>query len=277
MTKSNQIVRHNLDLSKHDIDKLPDDLTILGSACITGNKINRLPDGLVVHRELSIIGTNITQLPDTLVVGNGICLTDTKIINIPEKVVLRDDGHEKIFDFVVVDSNKVPFTLPDNLSTMTLKILNTKMDKLPSNLSTYQVDISLGETDIIFAPDMVSSELIVSADLKYQAIPVGVVGNKINRLIFVKHYIPDDAIFHHSNDVINYLFVFESNTHIRIKETQVSYDKLKNMRAKKVAKIIVGQLGNYCSTERKKEYLADAKQFWKKWRNEIIRHGEEIR
>ena len=66
----NLTVMGSLDLSKSDIESLPDNLWVSKNLCLKGaQKVRTLPKGLIVEADLNICQTNIKDIPDDLLVG----------------------------------------------------------------------------------------------------------------------------------------------------------------------------------------------------------------
>ena len=69
----------NLDLRRSPVEKLPDNLQVVGDLILSGTSIEKLPDNLKVGGSLDLRNTPIKELPDNLKVAAGLDLRNTPL------------------------------------------------------------------------------------------------------------------------------------------------------------------------------------------------------
>ena len=140
---------HNgdLDLSKTNIERLPNNLTVKGSLDISDTPIKELPKNLTVENGLWLENTKIERLPEDLTVESTLSLYNTPVKELPENLTVKgnlwldDSDIQRLPDNFKVNgfldlSNTSIKELPQNLTVEgSLVIYNTAIKELPDNLS----------------------------------------------------------------------------------------------------------------------------------------------
>jgi len=267
MYSDHLVVNHDLNIMVgSEIYRLPDNLQVNGQLHINSDNISYLPENLVVNGSLMIVATNITRFPETMVVSGIISLCKTKIDYIPA---------QKDRVYIMCLENTVPVKLADNMTCGIVIFINTKVEELPSGLSALSLTLEAANgypfTDMLCLPnDLSVNRLSVCSSLEAQPIP-----RKIKKIEFTDIHYRDD-LYHDPFVKINYTFGFESSDTLVINGTPVSYDNLKKMTMDDVITLLLGETGKNHMLNWQKKYKYQTETFWKKWRDEIIRHGETI-
>ena len=116
-----------LGLRGHQIQFLPDNLTVGGFLDLRCSQIQSLPDNLTVGGGLYLNGTPIQSLPDNLTVGGGLDLEGTQIQSLPDNLTVGD--------YLGLGGTQIQF-LPDNLTVGgSLDLEGTQIQSLPDNLT----------------------------------------------------------------------------------------------------------------------------------------------
>ena len=194
--QGNKLVHNgDLDLSKTNIERLPDNLTVKGtlnisntpikelpknltvddSLLLENSNVERLPEDLTVESTLSLYNTPVKELPDNLTVGGSLDLDRTAIKELPEKLSvngslwLANSNIEKLPDNLTVNgdldlSNTPIKEMPKNLTVDdSLLLENSNVEKLPDNL-TVNGALNLANAPIKELPDNIK----VNGDLWLQ-------------------------------------------------------------------------------------------------------------
>lgn len=86
----NLIVRGDLDLRDIDIERLPNNLIVIGNL-IAGESLVALPTRLKVGGDLQLTASLLERLPDCLQVGGDLDVSFSKVLDIPSSVRVNGD------------------------------------------------------------------------------------------------------------------------------------------------------------------------------------------
>jgi len=265
MNSDHLVVNHNLEIDeKYEIYQLPTNLQVNGLLEINTNHINYLPENLVVDGSLAIIGTNITRLPETMAIAKHLMLARTKINYIPA---------QKSRVGITCMENTVPVKLADNMMCDSVYLVDTKVNELPLGLFASRLSIiptgsighALVNNTLCLPNDLNVLCLHICSSLEAQPIP-----RNVKTIKFVDYH--NDGLV----VIITYDLVFKSSDTLVINGTSVSYDDLKEMTSDDAGALLLGETGRHDPLDWLNNYKYNAKTFWEKWRDEIIRHGETI-
>ena len=124
---NNLTVKGSLDISDTPIKELPKNLTVENGLWLENTKIERLPEDLTVESTLSLYNTPVKELPENLTVKGNLWLDDSDIQRLPENF--------KVNGFLDLSNTPIK-ELPQNLTVEgSLVIYNTAIKELPDNLS----------------------------------------------------------------------------------------------------------------------------------------------
>lgn len=181
---------------KHDLNNLPDNLTIYCDVNLSGSKLKKLPKNLTIIGDLILAGSEITIIPEGLTVENLTLwakgLGSSQVTKIMDNVTIKDKGYMEIPDYLLfIGKNfktgcnismydrdtpvklsenmtiggyfhleEVTTTLPKNMTIGEDMILtNMKIKKLPANLKVGKI-LSLFKTNITVIPKDLQAEEI---------------------------------------------------------------------------------------------------------------------
>ncbi|AHF78697.1 hypothetical protein Sant_3717 [Sodalis praecaptivus] len=120
------LVGETLDLSASRIDRLPNDMVIIGSLILRGCNITALPSGLRVLDYLDLNYTAIRRLPADLHVGGSLYIERSQLRQLPDNFSLDDH--------LVLENTPIT-SLPRNMCVGgCLNILGTGITYLPEDL-----------------------------------------------------------------------------------------------------------------------------------------------
>lgn len=133
----------------HELNNLPEGLTVFGNLDLESSEIKSLPRNMKVGKSLSISDTPIEMLPEGLEVGGDLFVDGTRIKGIPSDLNVAGD-----MDF----SGTYICNLPDDFNAKgDLKIAYTNIKKLPKNLWV-QGDLDISSTKITSFPECIKVE-----------------------------------------------------------------------------------------------------------------------
>lgn len=136
------LVGETLDLSSSRLEKLPNDMVIIGSLVLRGSNITALPSGLRVLDYLDLNSTAIRQLPADLHVGGSLYIERSQLRQLPDNFSLDDH--------LVLENTPIT-ALPRNMCVGgCLNILGTGITHLPE-------DLYVGERLLLDAEKMTSN------------------------------------------------------------------------------------------------------------------------
>ena len=145
--KFNYVV--DLDGMVHELDNLPEGLTVFGNLDLESSEIKSLPKNMKVSKSLSISDTPVETLPEGLEVGGDLFADGTRIKEIPSDLKVAGD-----MDF----SGTYIRNIPDDFNAKgDLNIAYTGIKQLPKNLSVVG-DLDISSTKITSFPECIKVE-----------------------------------------------------------------------------------------------------------------------
>lgn len=120
------VYKGDLDCRSHQLNYLPNNLTIMGNLFCSRNNLTSLPDNLTVRNDLFCRLNQLTYLPDSLTVGVSLYFDNNKLTILPDNLIVNGD----LFCY----KNQLT-TLPNNLTVKgDLDCRNNKVKlKLPKD------------------------------------------------------------------------------------------------------------------------------------------------
>lgn len=157
----------DMDGAWHDIDNLPEGLSVAGNLDLRGMPVTSLPDGLSIGGSLYVIGTAIRTLPRRLRVGGYLDAASSSIATIPDDISLGGSLDLAGSPIGALPKGlRVPKTLnlrgaailalPERLWVGEhLDIRGTAINALPEGIEV-GLNIYMGQTEIASLPDSIA-------------------------------------------------------------------------------------------------------------------------